>query len=140
MIENPPQTAAEAADRMSKFYTLYARTATAAGTPAVVTPGMTKTLYNAMLGLWVPKGTFAKGKQGLTTGFLGFWLAPPAAFGIGPVIGWSGQGPMNASLGKLTDLKIASSKAAKDLAASFEAATKGVMVQPPGPVPPVFVS
>jgi hypothetical protein len=136
---NPPANPIDAANKMAKVYTDYARQAAAPGAgPATLTGAETAAMANVLVGGFNPLGAASAAAGGLVGGITTFWLAPPVVFGAGVVVAWPGPPALGSCLNSsFTNPKIPAGAAAAKLANCFDSATRLVLVQPPAPVPPV---
>ena len=137
MIKNPPPSPFEAGKKLGQAYAEFVKPALGAGSPGTFTGLEAFSLAAAAGASFQAPGLPPQSINGIVNGITAFWLAPPVTFGPAVTSLWTGQGVLISCLAAMANLRITEGLAAKKLVQCFDAATRLVFVQPPGPVPPV---
>lgn len=140
MMENNPSNYREAAQRISRAYADFVKPATGAGSKATFTGLEVAAMTNLIASSLRANGALPAVVRGVVQGVQAFWLAPPVTFGAAVTTAWTGQALLTAGLLSFVNLRISRGVAARKLVGYFEAATRLVFVQPPGPVSPVPIA
>lgn len=122
---------------MASAYADYARTAQAAGTPAIFLGTEKVVLENLLyVALQVPQGVPAVPAAQWAAGLTAFWLAPPIIFGYGPTSGIPGAPALIPALTAIYSNPLNTDQTAALLVATaLHAATISVLVTGVGTVP-----
>lgn len=141
VIQNPPPSPKETARILADAYAEFVRPAIAVGAgPATFTGTEAARMAQSMSSGFNPNGNSAAASNGIVGAVTSFWTAPPVVFGAGAVVAFAGGPVLLSCLATLSDPTIEAPAAARKLANCFDKATRLVLVQPPGPVPPVPIS
>jgi hypothetical protein len=144
IIENPPKSPIDAANKMAKVYADYVASAIAIPATAAIFKGTeARVMANAIAGGFSPNGAPPAASGGLIAGLTAFWLSPPVIFTPGPGTGPgvatapTGTGVLQACLASsFTNPKIPAGQAAALIANCLDAFTKLVSVTVPILAPP----
>lgn len=137
IIESPPKSPIDTANKISNMYADYAKLAVAAG-PVAFSGAEAKRMAGVMAAGFNSYGAPPMAAGAIVRSITAFWLAPPVPFAAGVTVSWAG-GPalLSCLASNLSNPKISSGAAAKILANCFDTASRLVLVQPFAPGAPI---